>query len=154
MTLGQILLSVLQVSPFSTIQPMLHIHSSITDAIQHRRTNPSNQVTMETISFMVAFNICGSSVWNVLHVSLSLLVTRILKWLPDFWKMCAPLIYKYHQLTVLLNKIKNLSRNETEKLISGHLLSCFVSYSFTPNHIWVLRASTTNEKFNKTYWKH
>jgi hypothetical protein len=64
------------------------------------------------------------------------------------------MIYKYYKLTVLLNKSKNLSRNETEKLIPGHLLPCFVSYSFTPNHIWVLRASTINEKFTKTYMKH
>jgi hypothetical protein len=59
MTLGQIFLRVLQVSPFSTIRPMLHTHSSITDAIQHRCTNPGNQVTMETKRFMVAPNICG-----------------------------------------------------------------------------------------------
>jgi len=86
---------------------------------------------METKCFMITPNIYGSSVWNVFHVSLSLLVTIILKWLSDFWKMCAPMIYKYYQLTVLLNKIKNLSKNETEKLIPGHFLRCFVSYSFT-----------------------
>jgi hypothetical protein len=68
--------------------------------------------------------------------------------------VCTTDINKYYQLTVLLNKIKNLSWNETEKLISGHLLSCFVSYSFTPNYIWVLRTSIINEKFTKTYWKH
>jgi len=38
----------------------------------------------------VAPKIFGSSVWNLLHVKL--LAPRILKWLPDIWKICAPLV--------------------------------------------------------------
>jgi len=30
-------------------------------------------------------------VWNLLHVTI--LARRILRWLPDFWKICAPLLY-------------------------------------------------------------
>ena len=32
---------------------------------------------------------CGSSVWNLLHVSS--LTSRIWSWLLDFWKICGPL---------------------------------------------------------------
>jgi len=35
-------------------------------------------------------NICGSSAWNLLHVMF--LVSRIIKWLLNFWKICAPLM--------------------------------------------------------------
>ena len=35
-------------------------------------------------------NACGSSVCNVLHVTL--VASRILSWLLDFWKICAPLL--------------------------------------------------------------
>jgi hypothetical protein len=38
---------------------------------------------------MVAPNICGSSVWNLLHDTL--LVPRILRTILDFTKTCAPL---------------------------------------------------------------
>jgi hypothetical protein len=37
----------------------------------------------------VAPNICASSVWNLLHVTIQ--TTRILRWLLDFWKICAPM---------------------------------------------------------------
>lgn len=36
-------------------------------------------------------DVCGSPVWTLLHVTL--LAPRILRWLPEFWKICAPLIY-------------------------------------------------------------
>jgi len=35
----------------------------------------------------MAPNICGTSGWNLLHVTL--LGPKILKWLQDFWKICA-----------------------------------------------------------------
>ena len=38
---------------------------------------------------MVAPSICGPSVWNLLHVTL--LAPIILRWVLDFWKICAPL---------------------------------------------------------------
>jgi len=38
---------------------------------------------MATTFYMVAPNICGSSLWNLLG-------PRILKWLWNFWKLCAP----------------------------------------------------------------
>ena len=36
-------------------------------------------------------NICGSLVWNLLHVTF--LAPKNLRWLLDFWKMCATLQY-------------------------------------------------------------
>jgi hypothetical protein len=39
----------------------------------------------------VATDICGSSVWNLVHVAI--LALRILRWLLDFWKICVPLVY-------------------------------------------------------------
>jgi hypothetical protein len=48
-------------------------------------TNPRNQVILVTKFFMVVSNICGPSVWNLLYV---ILVTRILRWLLDFWNIC------------------------------------------------------------------
>jgi hypothetical protein len=36
----------------------------------------------------VAPDICGFCLWNLLHVTL--LSPRILTWLLDFWKICAP----------------------------------------------------------------
>ena len=40
---------------------------------------------------MVASNICGSAEWNLLHVTL--LASRILRWVVDFWKICGPLSF-------------------------------------------------------------
>ena len=40
---------------------------------------------------MVVPNICASSVQNLLHVTL--LALKILWWLLNFWKICAPLVY-------------------------------------------------------------
>jgi len=54
-------------------------------------TNPGCQVTWTAKFFMVAPNICGSPLWNVLQVAF--LALRILKWHLDFWKMCALLIF-------------------------------------------------------------
>jgi len=39
---------------------------------------------------VVAPNICGSLVWNLLHVTL--LEPKILRWLLDFWKICGLLV--------------------------------------------------------------
>jgi len=39
---------------------------------------------------MAVPNTCGSFVGNVLHVTL--LTSRISRWLLDFWKICAPLL--------------------------------------------------------------
>jgi hypothetical protein len=56
-----------------------------------RCTNPTCQVAMANKLCIVAPNICGSLVWNWLHVTL--LVQRILMCLLDFWTICAPLPY-------------------------------------------------------------
>jgi len=38
----------------------------------------------------VVSNICGPSIWTLLHVTL--LMNRILKWFLDFWKVYNPMI--------------------------------------------------------------
>ena len=52
--------------------------------------NPERQVAMATKFHTVAPNICGSSVRNLLHVTL--LAPRSLRWLLHFFKkFCSPL---------------------------------------------------------------
>ena len=53
-------------------------------------TNLGRHATVATASFTLASNMCGSSVWNLLHVTL--LAPRILRWLQNFWKIYAPLL--------------------------------------------------------------
>jgi len=67
---------------------------------------------------VVAPNICGSSVWNLLHITV--LVPRILSWLPDFWKICALLHYMigYNTLYFLLL---------LKCIIKGYLFRCWNS---------------------------
>ena len=49
-------------------------------------TNTGSQVAQATKFGLVMPNIYGSSVWNLLHITL--LVPRILRWLLGFWKIC------------------------------------------------------------------
>jgi hypothetical protein len=51
--------------------------------------NPRHQVTMMTTFCVVVHNICGSSVQNLLHVTI--LAPRILMCHLDFWKICVTL---------------------------------------------------------------
>jgi hypothetical protein len=44
----------------------------------------------------VALSVCGSSIWNLLHVTL--LAHRILRWLLDFWKICGHLLWSHNKL--------------------------------------------------------
>jgi hypothetical protein len=50
------------------------------------RINPGRQVALATFFFIAAPNICGSSIWNLLRNTL--LLPRVLRWPPDFWKIC------------------------------------------------------------------
>ena len=52
--------------------------------------NPGIQVAVATKFSTVAPIICGFSALNSLHVTL--LAPRILRWLLEFWKICAPLL--------------------------------------------------------------
>ena len=54
-------------------------------------TNSRHQVAMATKFCTVVSNIFGSSVWNLLHVTF-LVSSRIMKWLLNFWKICAPMM--------------------------------------------------------------
>jgi hypothetical protein len=57
--------------------------------LQQVCTNPGLQVTRATKFCTVVPNTCGSSAWNLLHVTL--LAPRILRWFLVFWKIFAPL---------------------------------------------------------------
>ena len=61
----------------------------IYNASERGWTNLGRQVVRATKLFAVAPNICGSSVWNFLDVTLQ--VNTIFMWLVGFWKMYVPL---------------------------------------------------------------
>jgi hypothetical protein len=61
--------------PFSTSIAIIH-------ALSQRRTNPGSQFDGATKFWLVAPNICGSSVCNLLHVAL--LVLKIFRWIIRF----------------------------------------------------------------------
>jgi len=62
---------------------------------------------------MVIPNICGSSVWNLLHITL--LVPRILRWLLHILRICGPLYYTTHLLcnAAMLSNTSKTSENKT-----------------------------------------
>ena len=53
-------------------------------------TNPNHQVVRMNKFCAVPPNVCGSSLWDLYHVTI--LASRILRWLLHFPKICAPLI--------------------------------------------------------------
>jgi hypothetical protein len=53
-------------------------------------THAGSRVAVATKLFIVTPRICGSSVWNFLHVNF--LAPMILGFLIHFWKMCASLM--------------------------------------------------------------
>jgi hypothetical protein len=55
-----------------------------------------SQVVRDTKFCIGAPNIRGSSAWNLFHVILP--VSRILRWLLDFWKICGPLHFLFINL--------------------------------------------------------
>jgi len=54
-------------------------------------TSPGHQVACTTQLCMLVPNICGSSVWNLHHVTL--LAPLFLRWHLDFRKICEPFHY-------------------------------------------------------------
>jgi len=86
-------------SSFSRVQitaiicPYLFCYSDAEVVLHLKRrgcTHPTSQIAQVTKFCMVAHNICGTSVWNLFHVTL--LAPRILKWILNFWKICGPLL--------------------------------------------------------------
>jgi len=55
--------------------------------------NPDRQVTRTTKFIKVATNICGSSIWR--YIQVTLLAPKTLKWFVDFQNMFAPLVIKW-----------------------------------------------------------
>ena len=56
-------------------------------------TNPACHVTRAHKVCALAPNLCGSSVWNLLHVTL--LAHVVFRWFPDFWKIRKRLRYYF-----------------------------------------------------------
>jgi hypothetical protein len=84
-------------------QKLIYVSSSEDNKISHIQTpsystllkyvqyqSSGRQVTRMNALFMMEPNICEFSVWNLLCVT-TFVVPRILRWLEDFWKICAPL---------------------------------------------------------------
>jgi hypothetical protein len=69
---------------FSGRRPRLH-ECAYSATLMQECKNPR-----ETKFCTVVPHICGSSVWNLLRVTLQ--APRILRRLPDFWKICTPLL--------------------------------------------------------------
>ena len=65
-----------------------------------RRMNPGHQLTMATKFCTIVPNICRSSVWNLLHVTL--LAPRIWRCLLGFWKICVPLLLTFFLVLIYL----------------------------------------------------
>jgi len=70
------------------------------EPLYYRCTYPRDQAAMVTKLCTVVPNICGSSVWYLLHVTF--LVSRIMKWLLNFRKICAPLMMLIIFMIILL----------------------------------------------------
>ena len=56
--------------------------------------------------FHMSLQNCGSSVWNLLHITLP--TRKILKWFLDFWKICQPLSCIFHTLHLYRVCVKSL----------------------------------------------
>ena len=54
-------------------------------SIDQECRNPWRQVAWATEFCAMTLNVCGSSVWNMVHVTL--LGCRILRWILDVWKI-------------------------------------------------------------------
>jgi hypothetical protein len=64
-------------------------------------TNLGCQATRATKLCTVAPSICGSSVWNLVHVTIPM--HRSFSWLLYFWKICAPLSYQSQSLVYYIS---------------------------------------------------
>ena len=60
-------------------------------------TNSEHQVSRATKYITMVTNICGSSVWR--YIQVTLLVPKTLKWLVDLQNMCASLVLKLYRST-------------------------------------------------------
>ena len=73
---------------FASIYRIFHSHRAGVYILYQWWTNPGCKVTKVTKFCIMARNIHGSSIWNLLCVTL--LAPTILQWFLDFWKICAP----------------------------------------------------------------
>lgn len=67
--------------------------------IRHYHWCAQIPVAMASKFCLVAPDICGSSIWNLLCVTL--VAHRILRWLIDFWKVFASLLYNNERYVLL-----------------------------------------------------
>jgi len=85
-------------------------------------TNHRCHIAWATKFYMVVRNISASSVWSSLHVTL--LVSAILRWLLEFWKICGPLAYysMYIVGSVFLKKMRSIK----DTVLTNHTSLHFV----------------------------
>jgi hypothetical protein len=76
--------------------------------------------------YTAAPNICGSSVWNLLHATLP--EPRILRWLLNFWKVCAPLLQDI--LLFGMYHIRVTALGAAKKLVVFHILYDIFFHNF------------------------
>jgi len=85
--------------------PRITTETLIRDRLLQRCTQPGRQVAMAVKFCTVAADICGDSMWNLLHVTL--LASRILRWLPDVWRiLCIPTLL----LDIFFRNVQNMWR--------------------------------------------
>ena len=109
--------------------------------------NPGHQVSWVTKFCMVAPYICGSSVWNLLYVTL--LMRRILRWLLFFRKICINLIY-LDLLWFLALKEWSFEQNDE------HFLNLILTSIMTPiyNCNYLLTCSYIMTSLEIFVWQH
>ena len=121
---------------------VFHIYMYVYIYMKQGCTNPGYQVTWTAKFFVVAPNICGSPLWNVLQVAF--LALRILKWHLDFWKICALLIF----MVILLGSHTPHHYDGTDRHPMV-LVTCCTSWIYRPEifliHGW--RIITCKMKF-------
>lgn len=97
------------------------------DNINHGCKNPRRPVTQTNKFCTLAPNVCGSSIWNCLYVSL--LAPGILRWFLDFWQRCGHLTYTLHvmehnsRLVLLWNKNSVVSSSRFPNRVSSFCTS-------------------------------
>ena len=109
--------------------------------------NPGPQVAWVTKYCMVAPYICGSSVWNLLYVTL--LMHRILRWLPFFRKISINLVCLDRLWFVLL---KEWSFEQNDEHFLNLILTSIMTLIYNSNYL--LTRSYVMMSLEILVWQH
>jgi hypothetical protein len=89
-------------------------------------TYPGGRVAVVTKFCKVASDICGSLVWNFLHVTRP--AYRILRWLLDFWKIYAPLVLDITRMYSYRGADMSLARPGRKQATGTEYFEFHISY--------------------------